>query len=120
MKKTHIIALSVAAIVIIILSITLGFQSVKENNDYSKASPTPHTTPHAEQAISSTTIPEPEGKYKIILKGRDLEMYEDEILIRKTEISPDVFPRADIKALTQGVSYASFEKALTDWESLCN
>lgn len=120
MKKTHIIALSVSAIVIIILSIVLGYKSVNENNNYSSPEDKTNATPDAQQTIADSTMTEPDEKYKIILKDSYLELYEDEMLVRKTRISPDVFPRADVKALTQGIHYSTIEKALTDWESLCN
>lgn len=120
MTKKQIIALCVAGLIIAALSIWLGFNSIEQNKDFKLPSPSPYTTPVSEQVSTSTVIPEFEEKYKILLNGTSLELYEDGIVIKQTQIAPDVFPRADIKALTEGIAYSSIEKALIDWESLCN
>lgn len=120
MKKNHIIALSIAGGIIILSSTLTIFQSATQKDSFPKTTISPQSSTSVKQTVTNTTIPSPEEKYKILLRQSVLELYENGIIIKQTTISPDVFPRADIKALTQGISYSSAEKALTDWESLCN
>lgn len=120
MKRNTIIALAAAASVIAILSIWLGFIIAGRNSNDTVPSSPPYNTPVAEQVSSNTIIAEPAEEYKIILEGTTLILHENGNEIRKTQISPDVLPRADIKALTTGIAYSDIEKALTDWESLCD
>ncbi|MBP3359440.1 MAG: hypothetical protein J6N52_01180 [Clostridia bacterium] len=118
MKSKYIAAAVCAGVLILTISIWVGFLSVRNDNDLPAPVQTaePAVTPAALQ--TEAVIVEETPVYTIILSGSTLTMLSDEKKIKEALIAPDVFPSADIEALSAGITYSSYEEALMDWESL--
>lgn len=115
MKNHYKLILLCSGAAIFLLSVALGVAITKNDRIV-----IPETTPSP--TVSATTeepSPEPvSAVFKIQLTGTTLEMFEGEKSIKKTEISPELYPVIDIDALSRGTEYVTYEDALMDWESL--
>lgn len=117
MKGKYIAAAVCAGVLILTVSIWAGYLSVRNDSDLSvpAQTPEPAATP---AALQTEAVIEEAPVYKIVLSGATLTMMSDEEKIKETLIAPEVFPPADIEALSAGITYLSYEEALMDWESL--
>ncbi len=121
-KKTIITITGVLSASILVISVLAGIFSVKNEEQ------PPDRPLHSDNPILPTSVKNvideltdnDIGPYKIILSGNKLMLYLKDELIDETVVAPEVLPRADVKALTDGITYKTIEDALIDWESLCN
>jgi len=97
----------------------VGFFSAKNSELPPIATPTPlpAETPPVQPVALPTVSPE---IYKIQLSGDTLTLIHNGTTIGSAEITPDVYPYNDIKALSEGIIYSSYEEVMADWESLCS
>jgi len=122
LKRKSIIIIGIITIVLLIVSIFIGIYVGRDNkngNEPIYGTKNSHS-PSPTEGVADTFTTENGKKYKIILADDNLMLYFEDELINKTQVSADVLPRADIKALSTGIEYNSLEEALVDWESLCN
>lgn len=122
MRRKSIIIIGIITIVLLIVSILTGIFIVRGNKNTNEPINGTNNTPYpsTSQGVADTFTNEHNKKYKIILSDNNLMLYFEDELINETQVSADVLPRADIKALSAGIEYNSLEEALLDWESLCN
>lgn len=105
----------ITLVIIFILSVMMGF-FLAGNNKNNNEEPTP--LPEAVPTIPSDVANNTDEVFKIQLTGTTLEMFEGEEIIKSAEISPEIYPVMDIRALESGTEYTSYEQALMDWESI--
>ena len=118
MKKNRIILIVIIASLLLIISIFIGMNTTK-NQSHIDTPSTEHPIPTIPvKQVTLSTPTEITPLYKIKLVGETLMLYKNEEIVNQTPITPEVLPRADIKALMDGIDYYDGEKALMDWESL--
>ena len=121
-KKKIIIITGILSAGIIITAVIAGIISINDKKQATQGtfqSDGP-ILPTSVENVSNEFPNDETGAYKMILNGNKLMLYFNDELLNETTVASEVLPRADVKALSDGIAYKTIEDALVDWESLCN